>query len=194
MLPPPTWKIILGHTHSEWQKIPVPVRGSLVLICFHTNKPVSGSSSPHAARSEQLSPLDYWQQWCGAISSLSHHRGKRSLIMATQHLSLPSHQPSPRCRRLQGIPSEASLFIRLTWGAWVVVLVWYLAVCVWVLVSAVESHLWEQSEDYFVKLQGRRWTGNSGRTLTGQEGSQLQYQKISTQRKQKGYYFIYMWL
>lgn len=54
----------------------LPVQGSPVFICFHTNKPCSGNSSPHAARSEQLSPLDYWQQWCGAISSLSHHRGK----------------------------------------------------------------------------------------------------------------------
>ncbi len=118
LLPPPTRKTVLRpHTNWEWQKIPVPVPGSPVFICFHTNKPGSGSSSPHAARSEQLSLLDYWQQWCGAISSLSHHRGK-------DHSHRLLSVSLPAAGILKGIPSEASLFIRLTEGAWVVVLVW----------------------------------------------------------------------
>lgn len=125
LLPPPTWQTVLRpHTNWEWQKIRVPARGSPVFICFHTNKPGSGSSSPHAARSEQLSPLDYWQQWCGAISSLSHHRGKdHSHRLLSISLFLPI-SPLPAAAVLQGIPSKASLFIRLTQGAWVVVSVW----------------------------------------------------------------------
>lgn len=59
--------------------------------------------------------------------------------------------------------------------------------CVWVLVSVVESHHWEQSEGYFLMLQGRRWTGNSGRTLASKKGSQLQYQKNGIWTKRKGY-------
>ncbi|TNN76868.1 GDP-mannose 4,6 dehydratase [Liparis tanakae] len=39
-------------------------------------------------------------------------------------------------------------------------------------------------------VKGRRWMGNSGRTLEGQKGSQLQHQKSSTGTKQKGYYSV----
>lgn len=42
-------------THAQWQKFPVPVRGSPVFVCSHTYKPASESSSPHAAPCEQLS-------------------------------------------------------------------------------------------------------------------------------------------
>lgn len=57
MLPPPTWNILSRpHTnsHTQWQKIPVPVPVPPVFICFHTYKTISGSSSPHVAPAEQL--------------------------------------------------------------------------------------------------------------------------------------------
>lgn len=57
LLPPPTWNILSRpHTnsHTQWQKIPVPVAVPPVFICFHTYKTISGSSSPHVAPAEQL--------------------------------------------------------------------------------------------------------------------------------------------
>lgn len=104
-----------AHTHTlSDRKTLYLCEASPVFICFHTNKPGSGNSSPHAARSEQLSRLDYWQQWCGAISSLSHHRGKdHSHRLLSISLFLPISPLSP-CR-LTGNPFWMILVVVLVW-------------------------------------------------------------------------------
>ena len=165
-LPPPTQGSSTGHTHWGCQNVPVPVHKALLCLFVPTPvKPGSGSCSPHAARSQQLSLLDYWQQRCGAISSLSHHRGKdhshthRLLSLSPTPLCCVSSRLSPAC-------SSHSL----THGAGVVVLVWVgLCVCVCVCLcvcvcggagfrcteSSLQNRRW-----LFLMLQRRRSTGS----------------------------------
>ena len=106
------------HTHTHTLRVtenPVPVRGSTVFICFHTNKPRSGSSPPHAGHSEQLS------RWITGRGGVEQFPVQPTTEEKITHIGY-SASPFPSAPLLQGIPSEA--FIRLTQGVWVVVSVW----------------------------------------------------------------------
>ena len=112
LLPPPTWKIILRphththahtHTHTHTLRVtenPIPVRGSTVFICFHTNKPRSGGSSPHAGHSEQLS------RWITGSGGVEQFPVRPTTEEKITHIGY-SASPFPSAPLLQGIPSEA---------------------------------------------------------------------------------------
>lgn len=171
-------------THTQWQKFPVPVRGSPVFVCSHTYKPASESSSPHAAPCEQLS---HWFTGSDGLEKFpvcptTEEKNTHTGYSASASITLPLFYWESHLRAACSTHSLKELSCWLELGC----------LCVWVLVSFVETHHWEQSEGYFVMLQGRSWTENSRQPQEGQEGNQLQYQKIDT-KQQRGYYVLYMW-
>lgn len=100
VLPPPTWKIILvPHTHTLSS-----MYLNEALLCLFVSTPINPALTapqPHATHSQQLSLQDYWQYWCGAVSSLPRHRGKdHSHWLRSVSLFLPT-SPSPVMRLTQ---------------------------------------------------------------------------------------------
>lgn len=184
LLPPPTWKIIRRpHTHSD--------RNSLYLyearLCLSVPTPINPppkSSSPHAAPCEQLS---HWFTGSDGLEKFpvcptTEEKNTHTGYSASASITLPLFYWESHLRAACSTHSLKELSCWLELGC----------LCVWVLVSFVETHHWEQSEGYFVMLQGRSWTENSRQPQEGQEGNQLQYQKIDT-KQQRGYYVLYMW-
>lgn len=162
------------HTHTF---IHVPEWSSALFICFHTNKPSSDSSSttrytlPTAEPARLLAVL-VWSSFQSAPP-----QRKRSLTLAAQCLSLPSHQPFSRH---ETHPGSLICHIGLRWA-------------VWVLVSAEESHQWKQSQSYFLILQGWRCTGKSQLGTGGPEADSCNIIRSNKAEGTLGIFFDSNW-
>lgn len=124
LLPPPTWKIIhRPHTHTQWQKIPVPV---LARLCLFVSTPINSAlEAPH----HMLPVLNSWAAGLLAAVVWSNFQSvppqrKRSLTPATRH-----QQPSPRRRSFTGNPIWGQLVLPTPRRSWSVGLRWDVSVC-----------------------------------------------------------------
>lgn len=112
-----------GHTHTQWQKIPVPV---LARLCLFVSTPINSAlEAPH----HMLPVLNSWAAGLLAAVVWSNFQSvppqrKRSLTPATQH-----QQPSPRCRSFTGNPIWGQLVLPTPRRSCSISLRWDVSVC-----------------------------------------------------------------
>lgn len=111
------------HTHTQWQKIPVPV---LARLCLFVSTPINSAlEAPH----HMLPVLNSWAAGLLAAVVWSNFQSvppqrKRSLTPATRH-----QQPSPRRRSFTGNPIWGQLVLPTPRRSWSVGLRWDVSVC-----------------------------------------------------------------